>query len=283
MILNTKSEEPFNNAVQKNDAYLVAHLNNDIGLSKSKINARFFSTKKCMLASLFFLFVCLVSTAQEQKEKEPISGFLDFNAYYDTREYSVFTLNILANISNRLQFFSMTNYQSAKYSFDLESTYSEHNLRWSLGKNLPLDLTTQYALRDGPNNDDLRFGLRWKVSKTAKLASFFKKLNMNYALNTMIVQFRRKENTKFMTQLEHAYRIGIAPTFFHNRLYLGGFADQNIEYLEGGGIAFDWVSEHQLGFRLVDQLYAVLEYRINDYLSNDNYGLGYGLEYKVIF
>ena len=279
MILQSNTQEPFINDVQKNATYL----KNGIGHRRSKSKATSFTTKKGMLASLFFLLVFLVSTAQEKKVKEPVTGFIDFNVYYDTREYSVLTYNILANISNRLQFFSMTNYQSAKYSFDLESTYSEHNLRWSLGKNLPLDLTTQYALRDGPNNDDLRFGLRWKVSNTAKLASFFKKINLGYALNTMIVQFRRKENTKFMTQLEHAYRIGIAPKFFHNRLYLGGFADQNIQYLVGGGIAFDWVSEHQMGFRVVDQLYVVLEYRINDYLSNDNYGLGYGLEYKVIF
>ena len=105
-------------------------------------------------------------------EKEEISGFIDFNGYYDTREFSVLTYNILANM-NRFQYFSLTNYQSEKGSFDLESTYAEHNLRWRLSKTSPLDLTVQYVLRGGADNDDYRLGIRARLNSIAKLSSFF--------------------------------------------------------------------------------------------------------------
>lgn len=215
-------------------------------------------------------------------EKEEISGFIDFNGYYDTREFSVLTYNILANM-NRFQYFSLTNYQSEKGSFDLESTYAEHNLRWRLSKTSPLDLTMQYILRGGADNDDYRLGIRARLNSIPKLSSFFKKLNMSYSINPMFIQFRRNSKTKYMSIIEHVYRINIAPKKLDNRLYLGGFIDQNFSYLDGAGVAFKYVSEHQLGVRLVNQFYAVFEFRINDFQTDENYGLGYGLEYKIVF
>ena len=86
-----------------------------------------------------------------------------------------------------------------------------------------------------------------------------------------------------MTIIEHVYRINIAPGKLGNRLYLAGFIDQNFNYLDNGGLAFKYVSEHQLGLRLIDQFYAVMEFRINDFLPDENYGLGYGLQYKIVF
>lgn len=106
---------------------------------------------------------------------------------------------------------------------------------------------------------------------------------MSYSMNPMLLQFRKRTATKFATQIEHVYAFLIAPQTFGKRLYLGGFADQNMVYNADGGVSFKWVSEHQLGFRIVNRLFAVLEYRINDYLLTDKYGLGYGLEYKILF
>tara|TARA_R110002050_G_scaffold100580_1_gene208118 strand:- start:61307 stop:62050 length:744 start_codon:yes stop_codon:yes gene_type:complete len=229
------------------------------------------------------IFFISFAFGQDVKEKQAITGFIDFNAYYDTREFSVLTYNILANLPNRFQYFSLTNYKSSKRSFDLESSYAEHNLRWSFKENKPLDLTFQYVIRNGPDNDDFRFGLRWRMQNATKLKSFFLKLNMSYSINPMIIQFRSRSATKLLTQIEHAYRINLLPRTLNNRLYLGGFADQNINYLNNGGISFKWVSEHQLGYRLIDQLYIVLEYRINDFLPTDHYGLGYGFEYTIKF
>ncbi|MRH99680.1 hypothetical protein GH721_03950 [Kriegella sp. EG-1] len=220
--------------------------------------------------------------AQSTEEKEKISGFIDFNGYYDTREFSVLTYNILANL-NRFQYFSLTNYKSGKHSFDFETSYAEHNLRYQLSKKSPLDFTLQYVLRSGPDNDDYRFGFRARLHSIKKISSIFKKLNMRYSINPMFVQLRRNSKTKYMSIIEHVYHIKISPKTFNNRLYLSGFIDQNFSYLKNGGLAFKYVSEHQLGIRLINQFYAIFEFRINDFLPDGNYGLGYGLEYKIIF
>lgn len=223
------------------------------------------------------LLVSLHISAQEA-EKHNTTGFLDFNAYYDTREFNVMTLNILANLPNRFQYFSLTNYLSAGPLVDLANFYSEQNLRWKIKKSGAFDLTLQYVMRQGLANDDLRFGVRWRLSDTPKLTNFFKKLNMSYSLNPMFIQFRAKAHSKYLTQVEHVYRIKI----YKDRIYLGGFADQNFIYNKGN-LAFKWVTEHQLGIRIIDQLFAVGEYRINDFLESDNTGLGIGLEYVIKF
>lgn len=232
---------------------------------------------------LIFSLNGIVANGQPTEEKSTISGFIDFNLYYDTRDFSVLTYNILANLPKRLQYFSLTNYQSLDRSFDLNSFYAEHNLRWAIHANKPLDLTMQYVIRDGEDNDDFRLGLRWRMNHAAKLSPFFKKMNFSYSVNPMFVQFRRNTPINYMTIIEHVYRIGIAPKKLNKRLYIGGFVDQNFEYHGQGGVSFNWVSEHQLGLRIVDELYLVLEYRINDFYPSENYGLGYGVEYKVLF
>ncbi|MFC2175765.1 hypothetical protein ACFLR1_02180 [Bacteroidota bacterium] len=235
----------------------------------------------CFLAALVVL-IPSASQAQKKTGKNGISGFADFNAYYDTRQFSVFTINLLANLPYRFQYFSLTNFQSPKRSFDLESLYTEQNLRWGVHKNVPLDLTFQYVIRNGKDNDDFRFGLRWVVNKTPGLDSAFHKIHLTYSVNPMFIQFRSKAKPAYMTIIEHVYRLNIAPGPLNNRLYIGGFVDQNFVY-SNSKVSLKWVSEHQLGIRLVSQLYAVAEFRINTFLPDEQYGLGYGLEYKVIF
>mgnify|MGYP003687575257 FL=1 len=106
---------------------------------------------------------------------------------------------------------------------------------------------------------------------------------MFYFINFHLVQYRDQVDTKGFTQIEHVYNFKILPKTFNNRVYLGGFADQNFVYQDNAKISFKWVSEHQLGIRFWDQFYLIAEYRINDYRAKDNYGLGYGLEYKIKF
>lgn len=235
-----------------------------------------------LLPFIFLSFTVIFG--QSTNDEARISGFIDFNAYYDTREFSVFTYNILANLPKRFQYFSLTNYQSALKSTDVTTNYAEHNLRWAIGNTSPIDLTLQYVLRNGIDNDDVRFGFRWRVANTKGLSAFFKKLHFSYAINPMLVQFRRKTNIKIGTQIEHVYRLLIAPNKLNNRLYLSGFIDQNIVYADSGSIYFRWVSEHQLGYQILNNLYTVLEYRINDFFTTiHKTGLGYGLQYKIIF
>ncbi len=223
------------------------------------------------------LLISLNISAQDI-ENNNTTGFIDFNMYYDTRDFNVMTINILAKLPNRFQYFSLTNYLGADQSVDLASFYSEQNLRWQIKKMSSLDLTLQYVMRQGKANDDFRFGVRWRLSDTPKLKGIFSKLNMSYSLNPMFFQFRANAHTKYMTQVEHVYRIKL----YKDWIYLGGFADQNFVY-SNGKVAFKWVTEHQLGTRIVDQLYVVVEFRINDFLESDNTGLGIGLEYVIKF
>lgn len=211
------------------------------------------------------------------------TGFLDFNGYYDSREFSVLTINALVNLPKKFQYFSLTNFEGATKSSDLSSYYTEQNLRWGIKKNLALDLTMQWVSRTNNNNDDFRLGVRWRLHNTKILKPFFEKLNLKYSANFHLLQFRFNEQSKLFPQLEHAYRINLFPNFFNNRMYIGGFADQNIIYNADGKLTFKWVSEHQIGYNIISSLFVVLEYRINDFLLIDNYGLGYGLEYKIKF
>ena len=104
--------------------------------------------------------------AQVVKEKNIVkenrhenSGLIDFNGYYDTREYGEMTINILANMDHRIQYFSLTNFSSTTPSADLSGYYSEQNIRWNPIKKLPLDITSQWVIRAGSGNDDLRLSL----------------------------------------------------------------------------------------------------------------------------
>jgi len=232
---------------------------------------------KQLSLTLIGLLVFLNTSAQDL-QKHKASGFIDFNMYYDTRDFNVMTINMLSKLSNRFQYFSLTNYISIDESADLANFYSEQNLRWQIKKTSPFDLSFQYVMRQGSSNDDLRFGVRWRLNDTPEFGNFFKKLNMSYSLNPMLIQFRMNTHTKALTQIEHVYRIKL----YKDIIYLGGFADQNLVFANNK-VSFKWVSEHQLGIRIIDQLYAIAEYRINEFLTSDNTGLGIGLEYKILF
>ena len=241
------------------------------------------STQKLLAFLVFTLLVTSNCFSQNEIPKHKNSGFIDLNGYYDTRDFSVLTINLFASLPHRLQYFSLTNYTNNQDSPDLEGFYAEHNLRWAINKKLPLDLTYQYVLRQGEKNDDHRFGLRWRLHNTPYLNDLFSKINMTYTVNPMFVQLRSKTEVEYMTIIEHAYKIRVFPEQLNNRVYIAGFADQNFKYLDNDKLKFEWVTEHQLGIRLIDELYAVAEYRINTFLPAENYGLGYGLEYKIIF
>ncbi len=60
-----------------------------------------------------------------------------------------------------------------------------------------------------------------------------------------------------------------------------GFADQDIYYK--GNKSFTFVAEYQFGIRIIDNLYAVAEFRLNDYLPRNKTGFGLGLEYFISY
>lgn len=78
---------------------------------------------------------------------------------------------------------------------------------------------------------------------------------------------------------EHFYIIKVFPKFFKDRVYLSGFVDHNLSYSKLAANHSTAVTEHQIGVRLVDQLYFVTEFRYNGYFPTRQMGLGIGLEY----
>ncbi len=247
---------------------------------QKKLNAKFYLVLK--LIFLLFLSNSKCVSAQTSKTPFKVKDFVDFNIYNDTRNFSTLTYNILLQLSERVQYFSLTNHDGLLNSPDLATTYAEHNLRYKITKKSPLDLTVQYVIRNGEQNDDIKLGFRWRLNNTKGLSNFFKKLNLSYSVNSMMIQFRNQSKTKLATQLEHVYNINLFPEEFNNRLYLGGFADQIINY-NNSNVSFTWVTEHQLGYEVYNQFYVVLEYRINQFFAEKQTGLGYGLEYKIAF
>ncbi len=214
-----------------------------------------------------------------QKDTTHSTGHLDFKGYNDTRHFAGLTINLMSNIHHRVQYFSLTNYQGAKNTSDLNSLYSAQNIRWAFRKNAPKDLPLLYVLRSNNGNDGLKFGFRWKLSPTKPVVVLLKKMNTFYSINPMFVQFQEHVPTKYMTTIEHVYAINLFPRALNKRLYISGFADQNFVYANNS-LIFKWVSEHQIGIRMIDKGYLVAEFRSNNYVA-EQVGVGYGVEYLL--
>jgi hypothetical protein len=214
-------------------------------------------------------------------------GFMDLNGYYDTRKGSTFTINYLAILNKKLAYFSFINYQqgafNAEYLGDFDFFYSEHNLTYSPFNNrkIPFDINVQAVIIGGGKNDKLRLAPSWRVHDTPGLGRILKKIHLSYGINFHVVQFGfNAPLDDFTWQMEHFYKLDIAPKLTNNRLYISGFADHTM----GGKIARGLVMEHQFGLRLIDNFYAVAEYRHFSYLPEkyqDGFGLGF--EYLILF
>ena len=206
------------------------------------------------------------------------SGFLDFNGYYDSNKSSILTINTLVNFQNGFQYFSLLNIYNGTESDTLTDTdqyYTEQNLRWQFSSTIPVDLTLQWNLRSGKANDRLRLGARWRIHSTKGVDAFFKSLGISYSINFHLFQMDFQD--EYIWQMEHVYRINIMQQQLDNRIYLAGFGDHTF----GGSNDPAWVTEHQLGIRLVDHFYLITEFRRNEYRSSKKNSLAFGAEYVV--
>lgn len=235
----------------------------------------------------WLLLVALVTTPVIADEPTQYTGLLDFNGYVDTRDFSVLTINALANLPGRVQYFSLTNYFGASSGADLrdlESFYSEQNLRWAPYEKLPLDLTIQWVIRSPQTNDQLRGGVRWRVSHTSRLKSLFEAIHAFYSVNVHLLQVDFVTTTGWRGQIEHVYKIRLFPTLMDRRLYLSGFLDHNLALGAPTGTAPSRVvTEHQLGLRVVGGFHVVSEFRYNQFFATKRRGVGIGIQYVVPF
>lgn len=228
-------------------------------------------------ASLFW-----PSTGSSQ-EAFKASGMLDFNAYpylSDVDNDSVFTLNIASSLPGRFSYFSLLNLIDDADSglSDTVSYYTEQNIRWKISPSSPFDLTLQMNFRTGTDNDRHRLGVRWRLNDTPVLNDWLKAINLTWAVNLHAIQFDQQPGRIF--QLEHGFRMTFP--YLTDRAYLAGFIDHTFnEELPESFPDNPIVSEVQFGYRVVENLFVVAEYRLNQYRRSDVNNLAVGLQYKL--
>jgi len=235
---------------------------------------RFFKT--CLL--LLFTSVSFLSKAQDKFEPY---GFIDPNIYYDSRNFSTLTINSLYQINEQWQYFGFFNNDGVlnDKSTEVNSFYSEHNIRYQIKKSSPIALTNQNVLVSGNDNDSYRLGVMINLNQLKKLASFFNNQNLIFSINIHAIQWNIANSWTGLPQLEYVFR----KSFFKNKLYWFAFCDQNILF-QNNKTTFKWVTEHQLGVKLTEHLYAVVELRLNTYIKEfGQTGVGFGLEYMMKF
>ncbi len=202
-------------------------------------------------------------------------GFIDLNGYYDSRKSSDFTTNLLVLLNPRTSYFTFTNFSSAPNHTDQLGYYSEHHLYRSIASKSAFDFSAQWMTLSGDKNDAFRLGLRWRVGNTNRLKDFFARHNFSYNIAFHLLQADGNKNkSPFFSQVEHFYR----KSWLNNRVYLTGFADMDVNH--DGKPLLTVVTEHQLGVRIAKGIYAVAEYRYNQYVSKKQ-GFGFGLEYFI--
>lgn len=254
-----------------------------------------FKMKNKKYLTLLVVLVCGMSQAvwaddkktSQSVAKNALNGFLDFNGYYATGNSEILTLNLQANLPYRFQYFSLNDFfqpQNRNDSGEVHTFLSEQNLRWGLPKNIPVDLTFQWFMTSGLDNDRARFGARWRLSSTPWLEKFFKMIHMFYSVNFHVLETDFTHSIESW-QIEYVYQIKILPTLLKERVYLRGFADHNMRYgsQATAGNNHIWVTEHQVGIRAVNWLYVVAEYRYNEFFASKRNDVGIGLEYQINF
>ncbi|MDD9897624.1 MAG: hypothetical protein OXU45_01355, partial [Candidatus Melainabacteria bacterium] len=208
-------------------------------------------------------------------------GYIDFNSYYDTRNFQVNTMNAKLDLPGPFSYFGFTNWsgdQTGDDAFDFGEHYTEHGLYYDQVFDSPFDFTVQYADASGFNNDVMRLGAQAHVHKFKYIDQLFKKVNASYWLSYFPWQVDGLDDYAF--QLQHVWFMKMLPATVADRLYLSGFADHN--FLIGDTPAHNkLVAENQFGYRVWKGLHLVTELRWNGYLpKGDRFGVGIGAQYK---
>jgi len=191
------------------------------------------------------------------------SGFLDFNYYWDNRDFNILTINAGANLPYDFQYFQFVNYTSPLNDpTELENWndfFTEIHLRRPIAANSRLlgHLDWNLMWADGGFTDEVgRLGIRWRLHDTVgPLGNFVSEsLGLQYS-----VTFHLIEDDGSGWQIEHFYR----RNFLDGLVYIAGFADHNINEFASNS---DWVAESQIGVKIAGHFYAVAEYRYNSFL-----------------
>jgi len=246
----------------------------------SKVNLRI---KMIIRISLYLLLV-IVNFQTIAADKNSSGGFIDINVYpylSDVDNDNTLTFNIGSKLQNRFSYFGLMNFGNEKGESalsELNTFYTEQNIRWQVNENSPIDLTLQMNFRSGDDNDRHRLGFRWRINDTQLFNSAFKAINLSWSINFHLKQFDNVSED--IWQMEHVFRMTF-PTI-DKRLYLAGFIDHTFnENLSANVPKNPMVGEVQLGYRVVENLFFIMEYRVNEYRRSDVNNMAVGLEYLI--
>jgi hypothetical protein len=133
-------------------------------------------------------------------------------------------------------------------------------------------------MRTGNDNDRLRLGFRWRLNNSSFFKEAFDAINLSYSINFHVVQY--DDSNEDIRQMEHVFKLKFP--YLSDRLYLAGFIDHTFHQKSSTARPKNpIIGEAQLGFRVINNLYAIVEYRINQYRKDDENNTAYGLQYKI--
>lgn len=229
---------------------------------------------------LMSLCSCLMTVeAQESGDAKNVS--IDFNFYpylSDLKNDTDVTISINAQLPGRFSYFSFNSFGDVISADSKNFRFAEHSFRWQPSAELPLDFVTQFTTIAGNGNDRVQAGVRWRLHETGFLKSFFEKINVMHTIT--FYAKRWDESDDDIWQMEHLFIMRFP--YISDRLYLLTWLDHTFDLDPRPGVPKNPIhTESQLGVRLIGNLYATAEYRINEFRRSDVNNLAIGFEIKT--
>jgi hypothetical protein len=210
-----------------------------------------------------------------------VAAAISFNIYpwlADVKSDSDLTVTTFVPLPAGFSYFSFINFGGLLHSGSMKFQITEQNIIWNVARNIPFDLVLQDTIRNGRDNDTIHAGVRWRLNNTESIKSFFDTLHLSYSFHIFPKRFDQRDVGGW--QVSHVYQMQFP--YISDRLYFSGFLDHNINERSGAsGNRDNIVSENQFGVRMFKQLYAVFEFRINEYRRSDTTNFGAGIELKT--
>lgn len=221
----------------------------------------------------------IVSAPSLGAERPPVRIAFNFYPHLtDVDSDSDFTVNTFAPLPLRFSYFSFVNFGGVFAAESPNFLITEQNVRWRIHADYPFELVVQDVIRKGHDNDTLHGGIRWRLNGTPMFARWLDAAHVDFSAH--VFPLRADQRDLGGWQLSYAYTVRFP--YLSDRLYFGGFFDHNLDERGPGGDRRNVVvSENQFGFRVFRNVYAVAEYRVNQYRASDSSNVGIGFEIKT--
>ena len=231
----------------------------------------------------FRLLLCVcpilaLFAAGAARAADKVEGSLNFNFYPYLSQVTSdadFTLNAAATLPAGLSYASFVNFTGVFRDTGMQMQNSEQNLRWAFSPRIPFDAAVQAQIGPKNGDDTWQVGPRWRINDTPFLRGIFAALHVSWNV-TFFQRFDNAEGS--VRQISNNYRVSFP--YLSDRLYLSGYLDRGIHHGGRRGRVHLDNTETQLGVRLVGNVYAIAEYRRNEYRATDRDNLAVGLEFK---